>query len=107
MRLLLDENIPKKLRLDFTNHSVISITQIGWGGKSNGILLNLMLENKFDGLITFDRNMQHQQNFKNYPIIVFVINAEDNSYETLRFCVKIIEEKLLKNILPGVVEIKI
>ena len=39
-----------------------------------------MLEKEFDTLLTFDKNLQYQQNFAKYPITVFVLNAEDNTY---------------------------
>ena len=62
MRLLLDENLPKKLKKDFSEHQIFTISDKGWTGKSNGILLQLMTVEKFDALITFDQNLQHQQN---------------------------------------------
>ncbi|MEK6482564.1 hypothetical protein WJR50_33865 [Catalinimonas sp. 4WD22] len=43
-----------------------------------------MLEEDFDALFTFDRNLQYQQNFEKYPIAVIVLNAEDNAYVTLK-----------------------
>jgi hypothetical protein len=84
MRLLLDENLPKKLKLDFTGHQIFTIREKGWTGRSNGILLQLMTEDRFDALITFDQNLQHQQNFKKYTLTVFILVAPDNSYVTLK-----------------------
>ena len=65
MLLLLDENIPKKLKNDFPGHEVFTIKQRGWNGLKNGILLQKLIENDFHVLITFDKNFQHQQNFTN------------------------------------------
>jgi len=42
-----------------------------------------MLSKNFEVLLTFDKNLQFQQNFEKYPICVIVFNAEDNSYLTL------------------------
>ena len=42
-----------------------------------------MLENTFGAFITFDKNLQFQQNFKKYLIPVLVLNAQDNTYQTL------------------------
>ncbi len=59
-----------------------------------------MIENQFDALLTFDKNLQFQQNFAKYSISVLVLNTPDNSYMTLKNMVQKIEEVLrteLKN----------
>ncbi len=106
MRLLLDENLPKKLKRDFSGHQIYTLREKGWGGKSNGILLQLMIAEKFDALLTFDQNIQHQQNFKKYSIAVIVLTAADNSYLTLKTLLPKIKELLSKELVPGPVEIK-
>ena len=68
MRLLLDENLPKRLKQDFPEHEVYTVADKQWNGKKNGELLKLMLENDFAALLTFDKNLQHQQNFEKFPI---------------------------------------
>jgi len=83
MKLLLDENLPKRLKRDFPEHKIYTVRDKKWNGKSNGELLKLMLADEFDVLITFDKNLRYQQNFKTYSIPVFVLNANDNSYITL------------------------
>lgn len=42
-----------------------------------------MLAEDFDALITFDKNLQHQQNFLKYSVTVFVLQAHINTYEVL------------------------
>jgi hypothetical protein len=83
MRLLLDENLPKRLKLDFTDHEVFTVRDKGWNGIKNGELLKLMLADGFHALLTFDKNLQHQQNFEKYTRTVFVLNAEINTYAVL------------------------
>jgi hypothetical protein len=83
MKLLLDENLPKKLKLDFTEYEIYTVTDKGWNGIKNGELLKLMLAENFDALLTFDKNLQHQQNFEKYPIAVFVYSIFINSYSEL------------------------
>lgn len=83
MKLLLDENIPKRLKLDYPEHEVYTVREKGWNGIKNGQLLQLLLENDFDVLLTFDKNLQHQQNFKKYTLTVFVLSASINSYDEL------------------------
>lgn len=65
MKLLLDENLPSRLKLQFKSHDVYSVYDMGWSGMKNGNLLREMQKNGFDALITFDKNLQHQQNLKN------------------------------------------
>ena len=83
MRLLLDENLPKRLKLDFPEHEIYTVRDKGWNGIKNGELLKLLIDNSFDALLTFDKNLQHQQNFLKYTMTVFVLSASINSYEVL------------------------
>jgi hypothetical protein len=83
MKLLLDENLPKKLKLDFQNHEIYTIQEKNWQGIKNGELLIKMLQEGFNALLTFDKNLQHQQNFNKYTLTVFVYQASINIYEVL------------------------
>lgn len=94
MRLLLDENLPKRLKTDFEDHEVFTVRDMGWNGIKNGDLLKLLIENKFDALLTFDKNLQYQQNFIKYTITVFVLTAKINSYEALTPLMPIIKQYL-------------
>lgn len=106
MRLLLDENLPKRLKQDLKEHEVYTVAEKGWTGISNGKLLGLIIENKFDALLTFDKNLQYQQNFTKYAVVVIVLNAPDNSYRTLRNLVQKIDNVLKTDLKPGPIEIK-
>jgi hypothetical protein len=83
MKLLLDENLPKRLKLDFPEHEIYTVRDQNWNGIKNGELLLLLIDNNFDALLTFDKNLQYQQNFLKYTITVFVLSAYINSYEEL------------------------
>jgi hypothetical protein len=83
MKLLLDENLPKKLKLDFTEYEIYTVTDKGCNGIKNGELLKLMLSENFDALLTFDKNLQYKQNFEKYSITVFVYSIFINSYSEL------------------------
>lgn len=100
MRLLLDENLPKRLKSDFPGHEVFSVRDKGWSGVKNGELLNLMLENRFDALLTFDKNLRYQQNFSKYPVTVFVLTAINNTYIELTKLSGKVRKYLDKNTLP-------
>ena len=105
MKLLLDENLPKKLKLDFPEHEIYTVSDKKWNSKKNGELLKLMLEEGFDALFTFDKNLQFQQNFEKYPIAVVVLNAVDNAYVTLNELVPQIKEILNSDLPNGPTEI--
>lgn len=106
MKLLIDENLPKRLKQDFPEHEIFTVNDMGWNGKKNGELLQLMLSQDFEILLTFDRNLQYQQNFVKYPIAVYVLNAEDNSYLTLKPLVPLIHLQMKLGIKKGPTEIK-
>lgn len=107
MKLLLDENLPKRLKLDFPEHEIYTVADKEWTGISNGKLLGLLLENKFDALLTFDKNLQYQQNFDKHTIAVIVLNASDNSYQTLTRLIPRIKDLLKAGLKTGPTEIKL
>ena len=107
MKILLDENLPKKLKLDFPEQDIYTVSDKNWNGKKNGELLKVMLDEHFEVLFTFDKNLQYQQNFNKYPITVLILNAEDNTYLTLKGLVPKIKEVLSKEVLIGPLEIKL
>ncbi|AYL98958.1 DUF5615 family PIN-like protein [Mucilaginibacter celer] len=101
MKLLLDENLPKKLKTDFPEHEIYTVTDKGWNGVKNGELLKLLLKENFDALLTFDKNLQHQQNFNKYTIAVFVLIAPINTHAVLVKLVPQIKDHLKKGIPAG------
>ena len=106
MKILLDENLPKRLKKDFKNHRVFTVSDKSWNGITNGLLLDLMIKDGFEILITFDKNLQFQQNFEKYPIPVLVLNAKDNTYFTLSKILDQIVELLDGELKPGAIIIK-
>jgi len=84
MRLLLDENLPKRLKADVLPHDAHTVRDMGWNGKGNGELLALMRREGFHALIRFDKNMEYQQNFGKYDIPAVVLDAENNTHAVLR-----------------------
>ena len=60
MKILLDENIPTKVKLDFGENFIVkSVKDMRWLGKKNGELLGLTTLNGFDFFITLDKNLRH------------------------------------------------
>lgn len=83
MKILIDENLPKRLKQYFSNHSIFTVHDMKWQSKSNGELLKMMESEGFDILFTFDKNLQYQQNIYKYSIIIIVFDTYDNSFESL------------------------
>lgn len=106
MKLLLDENLPRRLKYDFPEHEVFTVREKGWNSKKNGELLELMIADSFDVLLTFDKNLEHQQNFEKYPITVFVLIAENNTYNVLSKLTPNIQQELLKPLKSGSIKIQ-
>ena len=80
MRILLDECLPRKLRLLLVGHEAITVTQAGWSGLKNGKLLTLAQEG-FDVFITIDQNLATQQNLPQFKIAVVVLESKSNELE--------------------------
>ncbi len=69
MRILLDENMDRKLRDAFkAEHDVTTVRDQGWSGKKNGDLLRAA-EAEFDVLVTLDKNRQHPYAYFLSPFI--------------------------------------
>lgn len=72
----------------------------------NGLLLEKLPENNFNALITYDKNLQHQQNFKKYPVTVFVLSARINKYSVLTKLSPKILDFLSRPLIAGAIEVK-
>lgn len=88
MKILLDENIPKRLRFRIQGRpgitQVSTIKEMGWNGKTNGELLRLLTENGFDVLITLDKGLYQQQNLTKFSITVVLLRVKTNKYEDIQ-----------------------
>lgn len=102
MTILLDENVHVKLRFRLSGHDVMTVRDMGWSGKQNGELMQLMGNGLFDVIITLDKGFEHQQNFAKYPIPVLVLNVHRSDYEFLLPLVDKIKAILLMELPHGV-----
>jgi predicted nuclease of predicted toxin-antitoxin system len=102
MKLLLDENLPKRLKADFPDFEIYTVSELGWNGVKNGQLMQLMIDHGFNVLLTFDKNLQYQQNFKKYTLTVLVLSALNNTYSELTKLSPFVREQLMKeDLAPG------
>jgi hypothetical protein len=65
-----------------SGHEVRTVAAVGWSGTENGELLRLAAD-RFDVLLTADRNLEHQQNPTTLPITVIVLVAPTNRLESV------------------------
>ena len=106
MKLLLDENLPVKLKQYFSEvHQIHSVKDQGWSGKKNGELMKLMKSNDFDALITIDKNLKHQQNLDKHMVFIVVLDAPNNKIPTLTPLIEKLEMALSKPLTGFVMEI--
>jgi hypothetical protein len=84
MRVLLDECVPRQLKRDLIGHDAEAVVDIGWSSKRNGELIQLMLAQKFDVLVTVDQNLEFQQNVRTSGLGVVVVIVRRNRLKELR-----------------------
>jgi predicted nuclease of predicted toxin-antitoxin system len=78
MRVLLDENIDRRLRQAFdSDFEIITVTEQGWSGMKNSELLR-PAQTEFDALVTMDKGIEHQQNPSRINLGIVLISARSN-----------------------------
>ena len=83
MKILLDECETKRLKSHLEEFEVYTVREMGWGGIKNEKLIALCVENKFDLLLTIDKNLTFQQNLKKYSLTIVVIDSLTSKLEEL------------------------
>ncbi|MBI3388599.1 MAG: DUF5615 family PIN-like protein [Deltaproteobacteria bacterium] len=83
MRVLLDEQLPRRLAPELKGHEVLTVQQQGWAGLKNGELLRRAADEGFEVFITGDQNLEFQQNLARARVGVVVLVAPSNALEDL------------------------
>jgi PIN like domain len=78
MRILLDECAPRPLKRELTDYEIWTVVEMGWSGKKNGELLQLMSQENFTILLTTDQNLRYQQNLRQAGVAVVILIALSN-----------------------------
>jgi predicted nuclease of predicted toxin-antitoxin system len=84
MRVLLDENLPHRLRPLLVGHDVYTVSYMNWKGIENGELLELAAKNGFEVLVTKDNGMPYEQNTGTLPIALIVLQAPSNALDDIK-----------------------
>jgi hypothetical protein len=82
MRILLDEDLPRRLGALLVGHEFVTVQRAGWSGIKNGKLLALA-GTKFDVFLSMDGGLEFQQNLSALPIAILIIEALSNRMEHL------------------------
>ena len=106
MKVLLDENLPVKLKYRFSPAlMVFTVNDLKWNSLKDTELLKLTNENHFDAFVTSDKNIVKQQRPSNYSFRFIILLVKDNQYDTLLPLVPSIEKSILTSN-EKIVEIK-
>lgn len=77
MKVLLDENVPQKLRTHLRKHDTMTVAQMAWCGLGNGALLDAAESAGFDVFVTADRRLQFQQNIAGRKLAVLSLSTNN------------------------------
>ena len=98
MKILLDEQLPVKLKFRFMpEFEVSTVKDEKWLGIKNGDLIKLMLNAGFDIFITNDQSLGFQQKLGQHKIFFINLNKPSNRYEDVLPILLQIKSWLLKN----------
>jgi predicted nuclease of predicted toxin-antitoxin system len=81
VRVLLDEQLPRRLARELTGHDVRTVQQVGWSGLKNGELLRRAADEGFEVFLTADQNLQFQQNLSRARLGVVVLVVSSTTLE--------------------------
>ena len=68
MKVLFDEDVPRKLARSLLRHEIHTVAGMQWGGIKNGALLALIERASFDVFLTGGKNMENQQRLEGVPL---------------------------------------
>ena len=99
MKVLLDEDLPVRLRFYFQTAEVETVEYRGWKGLRNGSLLRAAQEH-FDVLVTMDNNLPEQQPLSQFNIAAAILRAPSKRLQYLAPLIPKLEQ-LIAGIQPG------
>ena len=105
MQILLDECLPRDLGKSLTPHQVTTVPEKGWGGISNGKLLDLAQKNGFQVFVTVDQNLAVQNPTAGTQLIIIVLCTPSNKLSDLHPLASKVIALLSQSPSPGVYSI--
>lgn len=77
MKILLDEGVPNIIQKRLGALPIFTVDEMGWRGVKNGDLLDLMMRDGFQVIVTTDKNLPLQQNFKKRQISAVILPTNE------------------------------
>ncbi len=77
MKVLLDEQLPHRLRKHLGAHDVFTVDYMGWAGLKNGELLGVAEADGFEVFLTGDKNLSYQQNLAGRRMAIITLSGID------------------------------
>ena len=99
MKILIDESVPRLLKLRLPQLDISTVQELGWAGLRNGELLR-RAEEHFDIFVTADQNLRYQQNLSGRKLAILVLPS--NQVPLVARLVPVVET-LLTTIQPGTI----
>ena len=99
MRVLLDECVHAGLKKALPRHKILTVSDMGWNGITNGRLLQL-ISGQFNLFITVDTKMPHQQNLNGLPFAIFFLAIANNNFSSYTPLLPLLEMNI-PSALPG------
>lgn len=99
MKVLLDEDLPIRLRFHFQTAQVETAEYRGWKGLKNGSLLRAA-EEYFDVLVTMDNSLPEQQPLRQFNIAIAILRAPSKRLQDLAPLIPKLEQRIA-DIQPG------
>ena len=94
MRVLRDECVPRPLKRHLAEHAVSTVTEMGWSGTENGVLLAFIRAEAFDAFVTVDQGLPYQQNLQDAVVAAVVLVAHGNRPQDLELLMPALKEAL-------------
>jgi len=94
MKILLDECVTHKLKRFLQDYEVFTVTEMGFSGLKNGKLLATAQDSGFDVLLTIDKNIDYQQNIRNFDLSIVVLDTVKSNIKYLEPLIPEFKKKL-------------
>jgi hypothetical protein len=92
VKILLDESVPRLLKLRLPQLNISTVQEMGWAGIQNGELLR-RAEEVFDVFITADQNLRYQQQLTGRKLAILVLPS--NQVPVVAQLVPVVESLLI------------
>lgn len=105
MKILLDHNLDRRLKIHLSEHDTATTQEQGWADVVNGKLLDLAEADGFDVILTADANIKHQQNFSARNIAILIMRAFNNRLSTHLKMIPDVQNALIASRPGAIIEI--